>query len=117
MGWIFDHTIFMPRTHCGVGWSDWLVAADVSAQILIALSYFAIGAMLVHIERKTSVYGWPILMGSLFITFCGMTHLLQALMFSIPVYRLATVFDVITAMVSVSAALSVWREANVVPTS
>src|SRR5262245_57819260 len=62
----------------------------------------AIPAVLVYfVRRRRDVpFGWMFWMFGAFIISCGFTHLLDALTFSTPVYRLTGLDKLVTALVS-----------------
>ena len=98
---LFDPTGFPPRWQCGT-WTPahgWL---HVTADSLIFSAYFAIPVVLWHFARRRP--DWPFgrllwLFGA-FILACGTTHLMDAVIFWWPAYRLAGVLKAVTAVVS-----------------
>lgn len=98
---LFDAGDFPPRWHCG-NWSEALGWTHIIADILIFIAYAAIPASLFFfIRRRPDV---PLrFVFWLFISFilsCGLTHLVDAVMFYHPMYRFLGVMKVITAAVS-----------------
>jgi hypothetical protein len=92
---------FPPRWHCG-RWTElhgWLyVASDVT----IWLAYFIIPTILVlFIQRRRDIPFPPVfwLFGA-FIVLCGTTHLVDAIMFWAPAYRVNALVRLATAVVS-----------------
>src|SRR5688572_9139131 len=98
---LFDTTGFLPRWSCGE-WSQahgWL---HIASDLAIWSAYFAIPCVLVHfVRRRTDIPFRAIfwLFGA-FILACGTTHLMEALIFWHPHYRLAGAIKLVTALVS-----------------
>lgn len=104
MDWILDYESFMPRYSCGPGWAPWMVTLQLTSNIGIALSYLAIANWLWRVRAQLPV-GTP--QWGLFASFvlaCGVTHSLDALMFSHPVYRVDTIMRMVTLAFSVATA-------------
>lgn len=98
---LFQTNGFMPRWVCG-RWTEahgWLY---ILSNVVIGLSYFAIPVMLfVFVKKKKNVpFKGVFLLFSLFIIFCGVTHILDAIMFWVPIYRLNAVMLFLTAITS-----------------
>ncbi|MBX9579974.1 MAG: PAS domain S-box protein [Gemmataceae bacterium] len=98
---LFDASDFVPRWACG-NWPAWLGWLFVAADGLIGLAYLGIPVLLVVIARRRPDLPFRRLfwMFGLFIVGCGTTHLLDAVMFWWPGYRLAAVSRVVTAAAS-----------------
>jgi PAS domain S-box-containing protein len=98
---LFDTSDFPPRWQCG-SWSaghGWL---HVLSDLGVWSAYVAIPVVLgVLAQRRRDVPFRPIfwLFGA-FILACGTTHLMEAIIFWHPVYRLAGVIKLLTAVVS-----------------
>lgn len=104
MNWvslIFDTFGFPPRWSCGV-WSQSLGWTHIASDILIFLAYVAIPVVLAYFLRRRRDIPFPgiVWMFALFILSCGGTHLIEAIIFYYPVYRLSAVVKVITAVAS-----------------
>ncbi len=98
---LFQTNGFMPRWNCG-RWTNvhgWLY---LLSDVIIGLCYFAIPIILLRfISKKKDVPFQKIfLLFVLFIVFCGLTHIIDALMFWYPLYRLNAVLLFITAIIS-----------------
>ncbi len=96
-----DVSGFTPRWKCGVwttagGWSF------ITAEVLIALAYLAIPIALVYFawKRKDLPARGLFNLFAIFITLCGLTHLLDACLFWWPAYRLMSAGYWLTAVVS-----------------
>lgn len=107
---MFDTSDFPPRWRCGT-WSRPLGLLHIISDIAIFASYVAIPAMLVFFVRKRvdapfSKIFW--LFGA-FIIFCGVTHLMEAIIFYWPAYRIAGVLKFCTAVVSLLTSVALIR--------
>jgi hypothetical protein len=103
MNWLFDTHHFVTRNQCGAAWTAALVYTYKFSNLVIALSYFSIPAMLLAFwrKRRNDVGGMYILvLFSVFIFSCGVTHLTDIIVFYWPAYRLFTLILGITALTS-----------------
>src|SRR5579884_2020532 len=100
---LFDSEGFVPRRDCGA-WTPALIGLHNISDMLIWLSYLAIPVVLFYFvrRRRDLPFSWLILLFGLFIVSCGFTHLMEVVMFYDPLYRLAGVIKLITAVVSVA---------------
>lgn len=99
-GWLLDTTGFPARWNCGT-WPPALGWLHIGSDVAIWGAYMAIPLILAYfvIRRRTPL---P-LVTWLFIAFiasCGISHLIEAVIFWHPVYRLAGVWKLLTATVS-----------------
>lgn len=89
------------RWFCGI-WSDFHGWLYIISDIGIWLAYFFIPVILIwFIKKRPDLPFLPVfwLFGA-FIILCGVTHLLDAVIFWYPVYRLSALFRFFTAIVS-----------------
>ncbi len=89
------------RWNCGT-WSDFHGWLYISSDLAIWMAYFAIPVILIwFIQRKPDVPFLPIfwLFGA-FIILCGSTHLIDAIIFWWPNYRISALIRFVTAAVS-----------------
>src|SRR3954463_15123646 len=98
---LFDTTGFPARWNCGT-WTaghGWL---HVLSDLGVWSAYVAIPSVLGYfVLRRRDVPFRPIfLLFGAFIFACGTTHLIEAIIFWAPVYRLAGVVKLLTAAVS-----------------
>jgi two-component system, cell cycle sensor histidine kinase and response regulator CckA len=107
MFWIFDSSSFTARWDCG-NWPPWLGWLHIVSDLLIWLAYLAIPLILVHFVRRRRDLPFPRLfwLFGAFILTCGTTHLLEAVIFYQPVYRLAGVLKLVTALASWATVLA-----------
>ncbi|MFO1019161.1 MAG: PAS domain S-box protein [Planctomycetales bacterium] len=101
---LFDTTGFPARWKCGSGWADnpWLGWEHILSDIAIWSAYFAIPGILLFFiyRRKDFPFSKIFLLFGAFILSCGMTHLMEAIIFWWPAYGLAGLIKLITAMAS-----------------
>lgn len=98
---LFDTSDWPPRWHCG-NWTQFHGWLYIVSDLLIWSAYFAIPlAILKYISRRTDakfVRAYFLFAG--FILACGSTHLLDAITFWFPAYRLNALVRLITGVVS-----------------
>lgn len=98
---LFGHSDWPARWFCGK-WTEFHGWLYILSDLTIWLAYFAIPIILIlFIQRKNDVPFLPIfwLFGA-FIILCGMTHLIDAVIFWLPIYRVSALVKFITAVVS-----------------
>lgn len=98
---ILDASDFMPRWVCG-HWSQFHGWLYIISNFAIWLAYFTIPLLLLYFlsKRKGLVFRKVFIWFILFIFLCGTTHLVDAVIFWIPVYRLNALILFSTAVVS-----------------
>ena len=98
---LFDSSGFPARWYCGK-WSDGLGWTHIISDCLIFAAYVAIPITLsvLLFRKKEFVFSKVVWAFVAFIAFCGVGHVLEAVIFWEPVYRLAAVFKVGTAAAS-----------------
>ncbi len=101
---LFDTSGFPARWQCGSGWTDnpslgWL---HILSDLAVWAAYFAIPGILVFfiLRKRDLPFRMVFLLFGAFILFCGTTHLMEAIIFWWPAYRLAGVIKLLTALVS-----------------
>jgi hypothetical protein len=98
---LFDTSGFPARWHCGV-WSDALGWLHIGSDTAIFLAYTAIPIVLAYFVVRKPEVPFPKIFW-LFVVFifaCGFGHLLEAIIFWHPVYRLDGVVKLLTAVAS-----------------
>jgi PAS domain S-box-containing protein len=98
---LFDTAGFPPRWNCG----DWTAGhgwLHILSDLGIWSAYFAIPSILVYfvLRRRDAPFPKIFWLFGAFILACGTTHLIEAIIFWHPVYRLAGVIKLLTAVVS-----------------
>lgn len=101
---------FMPHGHCYL-WTPELLWTIVISETVIVLAYFSIpfGLMYFVSKRRDLQFNWIFQMFSLFIFACGTTHLLGIWTIWHPDYWLDALIKALTAIVSLIAAVLLWR--------
>jgi len=97
-----DSQAFMPRWVCGE-WSELHGWMYIISDLIIFLAYMAIPVtMLIFVRKRwNDVPFKPVFwLYILFIFLCGMTHLIDAIIFYEPIYRINALVLVLTAVVS-----------------
>ncbi|HRO42442.1 MAG TPA: ATP-binding protein [Flavipsychrobacter sp.] len=99
---LVDTQGFPPRWHCGTGWDEFTGWLYILSDLMVWGAYFAIPIVIIryitsrHDVRFTRIY----FLFASFILACGTTHLIDAILFWHPVYRLSALVRFITAIVS-----------------
>ncbi len=106
MNWIgelFDGSDFPPRWECG-NWSDFLGWVHIGSDVVVFLCYTAIPVMILWFKKRRPDVPFPKIftLFAAFIWSCGMTHLIEAMIFWNPVYRLSGLAKFTTASVSMA---------------
>ncbi|MGI4803300.1 MAG: sensor histidine kinase [Janthinobacterium lividum] len=101
---LFNTADFPARWHCG-NWTDFHGWLYILSDITIATAYFAIPFFLIRllIKRKDIPLNGVVILFLAFVFLCGLTHLIDAIIFWWPAYRLSAVLRFATAIVSVIA--------------
>lgn len=100
---------FTPHGYCFL-WEPGLLHLFVATDTLIGLSYVAISCALVALvyqTRRDIPFHWMFLAFGAFIVACGSTHFMDVLTLWVPVYWLAGVTKLVTAVASVATAIAV----------
>ncbi|QJD95201.1 hypothetical protein HH214_04565 [Mucilaginibacter robiniae] len=107
---LFDTHDFPARWHCG-NWTDFHGWLYILSDLGIWAAYFAIPILLVRliIRRKDVPFQGITLLFLAFVLLCGLTHLIDAVIFWWPAYRLSAILRLATAIVSVFAAYALNR--------
>jgi len=106
VGWLFDTSGFPRRWECGE-WSAALGWLHIVSDVLIWAAYMLIPLVLFYfvMKRRTPLPGVTWLFIA-FIASCGIGHLLEAVIFWEPVYRLAGSWKAVTAVASCATAIA-----------
>ncbi|WP_183562175.1 sensor histidine kinase [Mucilaginibacter sp. SP1R1] len=99
-----------PRWHCGT-WTDFHGWLYILSDVTIWASYFAIPVFLIRMLTKRTDIPFPkmIWIFIAFIVLCGTTHLVDAIIFWWPAYRLSALIRFFTAVVSAVAVYALYR--------
>jgi signal transduction histidine kinase len=106
----FSTAQFMPHGHCYL-WSPGVLWTNVISDLLIALAYLAIPAVLIYMARvrRDLPFNGLVLSFGVFIVACGATHVIDAWNVWHAQYWLEGIVKAITAIASVSTAIFLWR--------
>ena len=98
---LFSSESFPPRWHCGQ-WTDFHGWLYIASDLGVWSAYTAIPAILIYFvwQRVTIAFKGIFLLFGAFILLCGLTHLLDAVMFWWPAYRFLGLVEFLTALVS-----------------
>ncbi|MBA2744600.1 MAG: hypothetical protein H0U44_00100 [Flavisolibacter sp.] len=98
---LFDASDWPPRWHCG-RWTEFHGWLYIFSDLLIWSAYFAIPLVILkYISRRTGTkFVRAYFLFAAFILACGSTHLLDAISFWFPAYRLNALVRFITGVVS-----------------
>lgn len=104
----FDSGAFIPHGHCYL-WNPWLVWLHILSDLFTAIAYYSIPIGLVYFvqKREDLPFKWIFWLFSLFIIFCGTTHLMEIWTLWNPHYWVSGVVKALTAIISVYTAASV----------
>src|SRR4051794_38086750 len=99
-GNLFDTSDFPARWRCG-NWSDSLGWLHILSDIGIWSAYFATPCVLLlfGFRRRALPFRRLFFLFGAFILLCGATHLMEAVIFWWPAYRLAGALKLVTAVV------------------
>jgi hypothetical protein len=107
---IFNTADWPPRWHCG-NWTDFHGWLYILSDISIWAAYFAIPVLLFRIlyKRKDIPFTKIFWLFIAFILLCGTTHLLDAIIFWWPAYRLSALVRLATAIVSIFTVFALYK--------
>jgi signal transduction histidine kinase len=98
---LFDTKYWPARWHCG-SWSDFHGWLYIFSDLLIWASYFTIPVILINIlVKRADIIPRVVWLFVAFIILCGTTHLIDAVIFWWPAYRLSALLRFVTGIVSV----------------
>lgn len=97
-------------------WDAELLTLTISANVIVACSYFVLPWVMVRIARKQKIeYGALsdqrlalVSLFALFIFFCGTGHLLDVLTLYTPLYWLKGWWDLVTGLISALTCVVLW---------
>lgn len=102
LGRLFDTSGFPARWHCGSAWTPGLGWLHIASDLAIWGAYLTIPCVLfLFVRRRNDIpFHRLFILFGLFILSCGMTHLIDALVFTWPAYRLLGLAKLVTATAS-----------------
>lgn len=106
----FDTNSFPPRWYCG-RWSEFHGWLYIISDIAIWAAYFTIPFLLIHFIRRKKDVPFPKVfwLFSSFIFACGATHLIDAIIFWVPIYRVSAFVRLLTALVSWGTIIALYK--------
>ncbi|WMS87406.1 sensor histidine kinase [Pleionea litopenaei] len=101
---------YMPHGHCYL-WQPGILWTHVISDVLIAASYFSIPiALLLFIRKRQDIrFKSTFVLFSLFILFCGITHIFGIITIWKGVYGFHGIMKALTALVSVTTAIYLFK--------
>ncbi|MBN8822563.1 MULTISPECIES: ATP-binding protein [unclassified Spirosoma] len=108
-----DSSDWPPRWFCG-NWTDFHGWLYIGSDLMIWLAYMVIPLILVRylfVKKGVPLPGVFWLFGA-FILLCGLTHLLDAIIFWVPIYRISALVRFLTGLVSIATVLALFRYFN-----
>jgi len=101
---------FPPRWYCGK-WSDFHGWLYIISDVAIWAAYFTIPILLIHFIRRKKDIPFPKIfwLFGAFILACGTTHLIDAIIFWFPIYRISAFVRLLTAIVSWATIYSIYK--------
>ena len=107
---LFSTADWPPRWHCGT-WTDFHGWLYILSDLSIWAAYFAIPLLLYRIVNRRKDIPFPkvIWLFIAFILLCGTTHLIDAIIFWEPLYRLSALVRFITGVVSISTVYALYK--------
>jgi hypothetical protein len=108
---LFETSDWPPRWVCGK-WSDFHGWLYIGSDIAIWLAYFIIPVVIVwFVQKRPKVPFLPVFwLFAAFIIFCGATHILDAIIFWWPAYRLSALIKFLTAIISFATVFALIRD-------
>jgi PAS domain S-box-containing protein len=106
----FDTSDFPARWKCG-NWSDFLGWLHIVSDLMTFAAYFAIPVALIYFARKRQDFPFTKLffLFAGFILACGTVHLIEAIIFWYPIYRISGMMKLVTAVVSWATVVTLVR--------
>lgn len=106
----FSGDQFLPHGHCYM-WSPGILWMHVIADVLLAMAYFAIPFVLLHVARRRRdlPFNWLLVCFGVFIIACGLTHVMHVWNVWHTAYWLEGALKLIAAAASVPTAILLWR--------
>jgi hypothetical protein len=105
---LLDSSTLSPHGICLL-WEPELILLHVTSDAVIAVAYFCIPvALSIFVSKRRDVdFGW-IFWAFIFITACGVTHVMSIMTLWVPVYGIEGIIKLFTAMASIVTAVMLW---------
>jgi PAS domain S-box-containing protein len=106
---ILDSSTLSPHGICLL-WEPELIWLHVVSDALIAMAYFSIPfALMIFVSKRRDLkFGWLYWSFGIFITACGLTHLLSIYTLWVPIYGIEGLVKAATAAASIFTAAALW---------
>jgi PAS domain S-box-containing protein len=106
----FDTGAFPARWHCG-RWSEFHGWLYIISDVAIWAAYFTIPLLLLRFVKKRKDLPFPRIfwLFGAFILACGLTHLIDAIIFWFPIYRVSAFVRLLTAIISWATIIALYR--------
>ena len=106
---LLNTSMFAPHGICLL-WQPELIWLHVASDAMIAVAYFSIPfALSIFVSKRPDVeFGWVFWAFAIFITACGITHLMSIYTLWVPVYGIEGLIKAVTAVASVVTAATLW---------
>ena len=106
---LLNSSAFSPHGICLL-WEPELIWLHVTSDALIAAAYFSIPAALsIFVSKRPDVdFGWIFWAFAVFITACGLTHVLSIVTLWVPIYGIEGIVKALTAVASIITAAILW---------
>src|SRR5580692_10378807 len=106
---ILDSSMFSPHGLCLL-WEPELIWLHVISDALIALAYFSLPfALAIFVSKRRDLrFGWVYWSFGIFITACGMTHVMSIWTLWVPIYGIEGLVKAVTAAASIVTAGMLW---------
>lgn len=100
---------YAPHGYCLL-WQPELIWTHVITDTLIAAAYFSIPLVLIVLVRRRAdiAFGWVFWLFAVFITACGLTHVMAIWTLWNGSYGVEALIKVVTAVASVATAITLW---------
>lgn len=108
---LFETDSWPPRWYCGT-WSNFHGWLYIFSDLAIWLAYFFIPVIIIlFVQKRPNIPFLPVfwLFGA-FILLCGLTHIIDAIIFWWPAYRVSALIKFLTAVVSIITVFALIRD-------
>jgi signal transduction histidine kinase len=91
-------------------WEPELIWLHVASDAVMAAAYFSIPvALSIFVSKRRDVdFGWVFWAFALFITACGLTHVLSIITLWVPIYGIEGLIKAVTALAAIVTAVMIW---------
>jgi signal transduction histidine kinase/CheY-like chemotaxis protein len=106
---LLNSSIYSPHGICLL-WNPEQIWLHVGSDAVIAVAYFSIPfALAIFVSKRSDVeFGWVFWAFAVFITACGLTHVLAIITLWVPIYGIEGLVKAVTAIASILTAAMLW---------